>query len=163
MVLNKGDHFWFNSIFIKKNNQTEIFLKKINQNRTKTGSNRPVSVRFCFFREKTSWFKPVWLGFSGFGSAFSVLARFFWFWLSFFRFFFSVSVQFFAYKTEPVGFFKILIGFFSVRCFRFFSGFLGLIGFLVFLLTPSPQAHIEHELNLLRLVLLGLLLFCIPP
>jgi hypothetical protein len=42
-------------------------------------------------------------------------------WLGFFRFF-SVSVRFFAYKTEtePAGFFKILIGlinFFSVRFF----------------------------------------------
>ena len=73
MVLNRGDHFRFNSVFIKKSNQTEIFLKK----KTKTGSNRSVSVRFGFFREKTSWFKPVWLGFFGFGSVFSVLARFF--------------------------------------------------------------------------------------
>jgi hypothetical protein len=50
--------------------------------------------------------------------------------------------QFFAYKTEPAGFFKILIGligffFGSVFMVIFFSGFLDLIGFLVFLLTPN--------------------------
>jgi hypothetical protein len=61
--------------------------------------------------------------FVGFGSV-----RFFWF---------------FAYKTgtEPAGFFKNLIGligfFFRFGFFGyFFSGFLDLIGFLVFLLTP---------------------------
>jgi len=48
---------WFLS---KKNNQTEIILKK-----TETGSNRPGSVRF--FRTKTgsNWFGSV---FSGLGS-----------------------------------------------------------------------------------------------
>jgi hypothetical protein len=30
----------FGSVFIKKNNQTEIFFKNKNQNRTETGSNR---------------------------------------------------------------------------------------------------------------------------
>ena len=52
-----------------------FFLKKKNRNRTETGSNRPVSVRFGFLGKNR--FKPVWLGFSGFGSVFSVLARFF--------------------------------------------------------------------------------------
>jgi len=43
-----------------------------------------------------------------------------------------------AYETEPVGFFKILIGFFHGLVFSgFFFGFLGLIGFSIFLLTPS--------------------------
>jgi hypothetical protein len=45
--------------------------------------------------------------------------------------------QFQAYKTktEPVGFFKILIGFFHGSIFSIiFSGFLGLIGFSVFFL-----------------------------
>jgi hypothetical protein len=45
--------------------------------------------------------------------------------------------QFQAYKTktEPVGFFKILIDFFHGSIFSIiFSGFLGLIGFLVFFL-----------------------------
>jgi hypothetical protein len=48
--------------------------------------------------------------------------------------------RFQAYKTEtkPV-FFKILISFFSWFCFFFcfFSSFLDLIGFLIFLLTPT--------------------------
>jgi len=78
---NRGDRFWFRSVFIKKNNQIKIiiFLKK-NRNRTETGSNRPVSVRF--FRAKTSLAR-----FSGFGSVFSGLARFF-------SGFLSVSVRF---------------------------------------------------------------------
>jgi len=47
-------------------------------------------------------------------------------------------------RTEPVGFFKILIGligFFLWFGFfgYFFSGFLGLIGFSVFLNTPSQD------------------------
>jgi len=57
----------------KKYNQAGFFFKK-NQNRT--GSNRPASVRFGYFRKKPvqtgfSWFFPGWLGFSfrfGFGS-----------------------------------------------------------------------------------------------
>jgi hypothetical protein len=54
------------------------------------------------------------------------------------------SVRFFRFQayqteTEPVGFLKILIGFFSRFGFfgYFFSGFLGLISFSVFLLTPN--------------------------
>jgi len=77
------------------------------------------------------------------------LARFFQFWLGFFRFgsvFFWFFVgfgsvrffRFFVYKTEPAGFFKNLIGFFLFGFFGyFFSSFLGLIGFPVFLLTPN--------------------------
>jgi hypothetical protein len=80
-------------------------------------------------------FKPVWLGFSGFGSVFSVLARFFCGLARFFRFgsvFFRFFVGFgsvrffwfFAYKTEPAGFFKNLIGFFFGSVFSvFFSVF----------------------------------------
>jgi hypothetical protein len=101
----------FGSVFIKKNNQTEFFLKK-NRNRTETGSNRPVSVRFSFLGKK-----PVQTGlarFSGFGSVFLVLARFFQFgsvfpvWLGFgsvfFRFFVgfsSVRFDFFFIKPKP--------------------------------------------------------------
>jgi hypothetical protein len=48
----------FGSVFIKKNNQIEFFFKK-----TKTVSNRPVSVQFGFFEQK-----PVLLGFFRFGS-----------------------------------------------------------------------------------------------
>jgi hypothetical protein len=78
-------------------------LKK-NRNRTETGSNRPVSVRFGFLGQK-----PVQTGlarffrfdsvFSGFGSVFSGLARFFsdffFVWVRFGSFFW-----FFTYKTE---------------------------------------------------------------
>jgi hypothetical protein len=42
----RGAHFRFGSIFIKKNNQIELFFFKKNQNRTETGSNRPVLVQF---------------------------------------------------------------------------------------------------------------------
>ena len=91
MITTRGNHFQFGSVFIKKNNQTEIKKKKPKPNRT--GSNRLVSVRF--FRTK-----PVWLGF---GSVFSVLLGFFglgWFWLGFFSNFFSVWVRFgvFGYR-----------------------------------------------------------------
>jgi len=97
----------FGSVFIKKSNQTEFFLKKINRNRTETGSNRPVSVRFGFLEKKPvqtglarffglTRFFPVWLGF---GSIFSV-------WLGFFL----VPGLKNRNRTEPVGFFKILIG-----------------------------------------------------
>jgi hypothetical protein len=62
----------------------------------------------------------------------------------FFRFCSVFSVQAYKTETEPVGFFKILIGligFFSQLVFfcYFFSGFLGLIGFSVFLLTPNKE------------------------
>jgi hypothetical protein len=66
----------FGSVFIKKNNQTEIFFKNKNRSRTETGSNRPVSVRF--FRTKPVQTGLVW--FSRFGSVFflvfSVRVRF---------------------------------------------------------------------------------------
>ena len=77
----------FGSVFIKKSNQTDFFFLK-KKNRTETGSNRPVSVRFgSVFREKTGSNRfgsvfPVWLGFGSvfrFDSVFSV-------WLGFFRF-----------------------------------------------------------------------------
>jgi hypothetical protein len=38
----RGNHFQSSLVFIKKKNQIEIFFLK----KTKTGSNRPVSVRF---------------------------------------------------------------------------------------------------------------------
>ena len=122
-----------------------FFFEKKNRNRTETGSNRPVSVRF--FRAKTGLtrFFRFWLGFLGFGSVFSGfgsvffgLDRFFRFGSVFFRVFCRFwfgSVQFFwffVYKTEPAGFFKKLIGligfFFRLIFFRFsrfnrFSGF----------------------------------------
>jgi len=82
-----GDHFQFDSVFIKK--------IKLNLKKTKTGSNQLVLVRFGFLNKNR--FKAVWLGFFrfGFGS---------------FQFF---LFQIFKIKTEPVTFFKILINFFS--------------------------------------------------
>jgi hypothetical protein len=62
LVFDRGDYFFFGSVFIKKSNQTKFFFKK-----TKTGSNRLVSVQF--FRIKT--------GSNLFGSVFSSLALFF--------------------------------------------------------------------------------------
>ena len=125
------------SVFIKKSNQTE-FLKKKNRNWVKpTGFG---SVRFGFLGQKLvqtglARFFRFWLGFFRFGS-------FFWFgsvfpvWLGFFFWFFVgfCSVRFFVYKTEPAGFFKNLIGFFFRFGFfdYFFSGFLSLIDFPVF-------------------------------
>jgi hypothetical protein len=91
-------------------------LKKIKK-KTETGSNRPVSVRL--FLDKNQ-FKPVWLGF--FPRLGSV--QVFWF-------------QAYKIETEPVSFFKILIGFFSsFGFFSFFFCFLSLIGFLVFFSHP---------------------------
>jgi hypothetical protein len=134
-----------------------FFLKK-----TETGSNRPVLVRF--FREKT--------GSNRFGSVFWVwlgLARFFRFdlvflvwlgfgsvWLGFFQFFFRFGSVFPVpglknrNRTEPVSFFKILIdliGFFLRFDFfsYFFSDFLGLIGFSVFLNTPTPKHNTPNS------------------
>jgi len=104
---------WFGSVFIKKSNQIEFFLKK----------PKPVQTGLARFF-------PVWLGFFG-------LARFFQFGSVLFRFgsvFFPVffgsgSVRFGFLvpslknqnQTKPVGFFKILIGFFS--WFGFFDYF----------------------------------------
>jgi hypothetical protein len=101
----RGDYFWFGLIFLKKGNQTDFFKKK-----TKPVQTDRFWVRF--FRTKT--------GSNRFGLVFSV-------WLGFFLFGFG-SVQFFQFqvcKTESIGFFKILIGFFSQ--FGFFSYF-----FLIF-------------------------------
>ena len=107
-------------------------LKKKNRNRTE-----PV---------QTDWFRFGFLGQNRFGL---VLARFFrfcsvfsvWvgFGLVFFPIFFGLGsvwcFRFQAYKTEtePVGFFKILIGFFSRFCFSGF--FFGFLNFLVFITT----------------------------
>jgi hypothetical protein len=90
----RGVHFLFGSVFIKKNNQTDFFLKK----KTKTGSNWPVSVRF--FRAKTglAWFFR-------FGS---VLARFFSGLARCFRFgsvFFRFGSVFFGSGSVRFGFF----------------------------------------------------------
>jgi hypothetical protein len=67
--------FGFGSVFIKKQVTKPNFFKK----KTETGSNRPVSVRFGFFRQK-----PVWLGFFNLALFFLVFSGlgsvwFFWF------------------------------------------------------------------------------------
>jgi hypothetical protein len=97
-------------------------------------------IKLNFFKKNRNWFKPtgfgsVWFfrtktGSNRFVSVFSVLARFFWFFLVFW-FGFS-SVRFFRFqtyktKTEPVGFFKILIG-----LIEFFSRFDFLVIFFWF-------------------------------
>jgi len=118
-----GDHFQFGSVFIKKQVTKPKFKKK-----TKTEPKSVQTDRFRFslvrfglvFLDKNR-FKPVWLGF------FPV-------WLGFFRFWFG-SVRFSRFqsyktKTEPVGFFKILIGFFSR--FGFFDYFFRFNRFLIF-------------------------------
>ena len=115
LLFNRGDHFRFGSVFIKKSNQTEFFFWKKNRNRVKPTGFGSV----LFFRGKN--------GSNRFGSVF-------------FRFFIGFGsvrfFQFFVYKTEPAGFFKNLIGligFFSVRFFRLFffrfSRFNRFIGF----------------------------------
>jgi len=91
----RGDHFRFGLVFIKKSNQTEIFLKK-NRNRTETGSNRPVSV---FLGQK-----PVQTGLARFSRFFPVLARFFRFGSVFCRFRFGSVFRFFGFsfiKPKP--------------------------------------------------------------
>jgi hypothetical protein len=79
----------------KKVTKPKLFFKK----KTKTGSNRPVSVRFGFLGQKLfqtglAQFFQFWLGFLSFGSVFSSfgsvffgLAWFFRFGLVFFLFF----------------------------------------------------------------------------
>jgi hypothetical protein len=71
-LIYRGDHFRFGSVFIKKNNQTEIFFlkkkPKPNRNRVKPTGFNLVSVRFGFFRQKT--------GLARFFSIFSVSVRF---------------------------------------------------------------------------------------
>ena len=114
----------FGSVFIKKSNQTEIFFFKKTETEPKpVQTNRFWFGSVRFFREKT--------GSNRFGWVFSV----------FFRFgsVFPVPGLKNRNRTEPVGFFKILIGFFLRFGFfgYFFSGFLGLIGFSVFLNTPN--------------------------
>jgi len=116
--------FWFLS---KKSNQIEIEPKPVQTDRFwfRFLEQKPVQTGLTWFFR----FDSFWLVFFRFGSVF-------------FRFGFCSVFSFKAYKTEtePVGFFKILIGsigFFSRFGFfgYFFSGFLGLIGFSVFLLT----------------------------
>jgi len=74
--MRRGNHFRFELVFIKKNNQTEIFLKK-----------KPKPIQTDQFRFGFLGQKPVQTG----------LAQFFWFGSVFFRFgsgFFSVWIWF---------------------------------------------------------------------
>jgi hypothetical protein len=79
---------------------------------------------------------------------FSGLNRFFSVWVRFGSFFW-----FQAYKTEtePVGFFKILIGFFHGLVFSviylFFSGFLDFLGFSVFFLVRMKDNVINASMD----------------
>jgi len=127
----RGDYFRFGSVFIKKSNQTKIFFFwKKNRNRTETGSNWPVSVRFgsVFLGQK-----PVQTG----------LARFSRFWLGFFRFwlcFFWFGLVFSVW----LGFGSVWLGFFgflsvSVR-FSFF-------GFLVIKPKPNRTGRFFQKFN----------------
>jgi hypothetical protein len=117
----------------KKVTKPKFFFKK----KPETGSNRPGSVRFSFLGKKPvqtglAWFFRFWLG----------LARF---WLGFFSGFLSVSVRFgfFGFlfiKPKPNRTGRFFQKFNRFNRFFFcsvFSGFLGLIGFPVFLLTPK--------------------------
>jgi hypothetical protein len=110
--------------FLSKKLIKPNFFKKKNRNRTETRSNRPVSVRFGFFRVKTgsNRFGSVFPVLARFFPVFFCLARFFPVWLGFFGFgsFFRFGLVFFRFQSGSV---------FSVI---FFSSFLGLIGFPVF-------------------------------
>jgi len=172
----RGDHFRFGSVRFLSKKVTKpkfFFLKKKpkpNRNRVKpTGFG---SVRFGFLGQKPvqtglARFFQFWLGFLGFGSVFFGLARFFWFgsvlarffqfgsvFLRFFVGFGSVRLGFFLIKPKPnrtgrffQKFNRFNRFFFSVRFFQlFFSGFLGLIGFSVFLLTPKAR-HVFQVLS----------------
>jgi hypothetical protein len=100
-------------VFIKKSNQTGFFKKT----KTEPESVQTDRFRFGYFRKKGDS--------NRFGSVFFGLGSILFF-------------QFQAYKTEtePVGFFKILIGFFSRFGFfgYFFSCFLGFSVFLLILI-----------------------------
>jgi hypothetical protein len=80
----RDDHFWFGSVFIKKNNQTEIiFFEKKNRTEPKPGQTdrfRFGSVRFLGqkpVQTDLARFFRFWLGFHGFGSVFPVWLGFF--------------------------------------------------------------------------------------
>jgi hypothetical protein len=103
-------------------------ITKPNLKKTKTGSNRPVSV--LFLRQK-----PVQglARFSRFGSVFSGWLDFF-IWIQFSFFDFRLR----KIKTKPVDFFKIFIDFFS--WFGFFSFFFPV--FLIFHFFFSPLSNL---------------------
>jgi len=105
MVVGRGDHFRFGSVFIKKITKPNFFFKK-----TETEPN-PVQTdqfRFSFLGQK-----PVQTGLAQFFQVFFGLVR-----LGFFSF---RLIKLKPNRTKPVGILKILIGFFSR--FGFFGYF----------------------------------------
>jgi len=156
----KGDYFRFDSVFIKKSNQTEL-KKKLKPNRNQFIPTGFGSV--WFFRTKTNSnrfgsFFLFWLSFFRFGSVF------FRFWLGFFLIFFSlgsVRFGFFGFrlikpKPNRTGrFFQNFNRFiFKLQFFRlFFSDFLG---FSVFLLTLNGL-FLEFGLGLINELNISLL------
>jgi hypothetical protein len=131
-----GD-FLFVGVFIF--GSVRFLSKKVTKPNFKKKKLKPVQTdRFRFGFLEQNRFKPVWLGFFG-------LLRFFWFFRFGFGSVFPVPGLKNQNRTELVGFFKILIGFFSRFGFfgYFFSDFLGLIGFLVFLNTPTDLYSVK--------------------
>jgi hypothetical protein len=110
ITASRDDYFRFGLVFIKKIIKSKFFKKNQNQ------------------------VKPIWLGFLDFSSVFSGFGSVFRFGSGFFPGFFGlVSVRFFwffAYETEPAGFFKILIGLIGF----FYSLVFSVIFFPVFLI-----------------------------
>jgi len=98
---------WFDSVFIKKSNQTEFFFKKTETEPKPVQTDR---FRFGSFRFSFLEKKPVQTGLARFFRFSSVLARFFPVWLGFFslaRFWHGFSVW--------LGFFPVRFGFSGSR------------------------------------------------
>ena len=78
----RGDHFRFGSVrFLSKKVTTLNFFIKKNRNRTGTGSNWPVSIRFGFLGQKPVQTGLTW--FFGLTRFFASLAQFFSVWVRF--------------------------------------------------------------------------------
>jgi hypothetical protein len=76
IILIRGDYFRFGLVFIKKNNQTEFFLKKSKPNRNRFKPTGFGLVQFGFLGK--NWFKPVLARFLlGLAPFFSGLVQFF--------------------------------------------------------------------------------------
>jgi hypothetical protein len=125
-TFDRGDHFRFGLVFIKKSNQTDFFFETKNQNRVKpTGfgsvflGQKPVQTGLArFFR--------FWLSFLGFGSVFSSFGSVF----SVLAWFFPVLARFFRFGSV---FFWFFVGFGSV-----FFGFL--------LIKPKPNRPVFSKM-----------------
>ena len=123
-----GQAFWsleviiFDSIrFFFLKNKTG-FLKKKNQNLFKPTGFGPVRLV-----QSKNLLKSMWLGF---------FFQFFFVWVRFF--------QFQVYKTEPNGFLKILIGFFTVQFFYIFFQFIWFNRFFSFFAHPYIKHLLSH-------------------